>query len=104
MNKYLIINADDLNHSETINDSIQIGIDVGIISSASVIVNRKVLKSTWGIIKKNPQLSMGLHFNLSRYKPVISPYKVPSLLINSRFNLGGSRVTFFERAKNFNPN
>lgn len=104
MNKYLIINADDLNHSEAINNSIQIGIDVGIISSVSVIVNREVLKSTREIIKKNPQLSIGLHFNLSRYKPVVLPRRVPSLLINDSFSLGESRSAFFERANNFNFN
>ncbi len=78
--KKLIINTDDLNHDEAINTGIRVACMKGLVKSASVIVNRDILNSTVEIISEFPAVSFGLHFNLSRYRPVAAKADIPTLL------------------------
>lgn len=78
--KKLIINADDLNHDEVINIGIRAACMKGLVKSVSVIVNRDILNSTAEIISEFSDVSFGLHFNLSRYRPVAPKADIPTLL------------------------
>ena len=85
--RFLIVNADDLNHAEEINAGIAVGISSQIITSTSAIVNTTVLPSTCDIVDANRQVSVGLHFMISRYAPVAPISDIRSLMCNGRFML-----------------
>ena len=76
----VIVNADDLNHDESINQAIRRLLGSGVVRSVSMIVNRKVLPSTVSILKEFSDVSFGLHFNLSRYCPLAQRRDVTSLI------------------------
>ena len=80
MTKYVIINADDFGLSRGVNSGIIDAHQAGIVTSTSLIVNKPGLKDAVHQAKRNPQLGVGLHFNLSDGKPISPPYLVPSLV------------------------
>ncbi len=100
-NRVLVANADDLNHEEAINEAVSATCAKGIVKSATVIVNRHIMKSTDAIVSGFPHVSFGLHFNLSRYGPVTSPRKVPSLLSGQEFHDGSHIESLFRAVTNF---
>ncbi|WP_018754643.1 carbohydrate deacetylase [Paenibacillus terrigena] len=80
MTKYVIINADDFGLSRGVNRGIIEAHQAGIVTSASLIVNKPGLKDAVAQAKRNPRLGVGLHFNLSDGKPITPPSLVPSLV------------------------
>ena len=91
IHKQLIISADDLNHTPEINDGIGMALDAGTLTSMSVIVNRPLLPSTEAIIARRGGVSLGIHFNLSRYRPCSDSETVRTLTVNWCFEFGGQR-------------
>ncbi len=77
--RFVIVNADDLNHAEAINQAIGDLLARGVVRSASVIVNRDVLNSTVDVMRAFPEASFGLHFNLTRYGPLAPRAEVSTL-------------------------
>ncbi|MFD0617270.1 carbohydrate deacetylase [Paenibacillus sp. GCM10027629] len=80
MTKYVIINADDYGLSRGVNRGIIEAHQAGIVTSASLIVNKPGVKDAIALAKRNPRLGVGLHFNLSDGKPTSPPFLVPSLV------------------------
>jgi len=78
--KKLIINADDFGMSREVNDGTKKGVKQGIITSVSVMVNMPYFNDAIQFIKKYPQVSVGLHFNITEGKPVLLPKDVESLI------------------------
>lgn len=62
--KFLIINADDFGYSFGVNRGIIEAHVDGVVTSTSVLVNRIAAGETAGLAKY-PELSVGLHFDLS---------------------------------------
>lgn len=78
--KRVIITADDLGKSQAINQGIERGHREGLITSASLLVNGKVLADALHRIEGVPGLDVGLHLNLVEGRPISRPDKVPTLI------------------------
>ncbi len=68
--KNLIINADDFGMSREVNEGIKLGIEAGIITSVSLMVNMPFFESAMTYLKKHPEISVGLHFNITEGFPI----------------------------------
>lgn len=76
----LIINADDFGMSREVNEGTKKGIHQGIITSVSIMVNMPYFEDAITFLKKYPQVSVGLHFNITEGKPILIPNYVGTLL------------------------
>lgn len=76
----VIINADDFGLSKGINKGIIRGYREGVLTSASLIVNMPGFEDAVSLIRENPGLDIGLHINFFRGTPILSVYKVRSLI------------------------
>jgi len=68
--KLLIVNADDFGLNKEINEGVVMAHTNGIVTSASLLVNREGFGDALEKIKENPDLDIGLHLNVFRGKPV----------------------------------
>lgn len=66
---FVIINADDLGHSAGINRGIEECHRNGVLTSASLMVNRPATRQGVEVALRNPQLSVGLHMNVTDEDP-----------------------------------
>lgn len=76
----LIINADDLGYSPTVNRAIVDMFEAGLVTSASLLVNQPASEEGAAIARRLPRLSVGVHLNLSRGRPILPAAQVPSLV------------------------
>ncbi|MEI2692844.1 MAG: ChbG/HpnK family deacetylase [Anaerolineae bacterium] len=76
----LIINADDLGYSPTVNRAIVDMFEAGLITSASLLVNQPASEEGAAIARSRPRLSVGVHLNLSRGRPILPAEQTPSLV------------------------
>lgn len=76
----LIINADDLGYSPGVNRAIEELYRAGVVTSTSLLVNQAASEEGAEIARRLPRLSVGVHLNLSRGRPLLSPGMVPSLV------------------------
>jgi predicted glycoside hydrolase/deacetylase ChbG (UPF0249 family) len=84
--KQIIVNADDFGMAKGINYGIVKCIQYGIVKSVSVITNTPAFIDAIKRIRKFPKVSIGIHLNLLRGKPVLPSHDV-STLINREKNL-----------------
>lgn len=80
MSKQLIINSDDFGMSKEVNEGTKIGILKGIVKSVSVMPNMPFFNDAIIFLKKHPHVSVGLHFNITEGKPLISPHVANNLI------------------------
>jgi len=78
--KQLIINADDFGMSYEINEGIKKGINAGIINSVSVMANMPYFDDAVKFLKSKPEISVGLHFNITEGQPIGQPNEKSTLL------------------------
>ena len=82
----LIVRADDFGFSHASNMALEKLLNEGVITAASVIVNTGWLDETVEILKKHPQVSVGVHVCLNsewvpyKWGPVLPAKDVPSLV------------------------
>lgn len=76
----LIINADDLGYSTAVNRAVAALHQAGLVTSASLLVNQPYSEEGAEIACNMPTLSVGVHLNLSKGRPLLSPERVPSLV------------------------
>lgn len=76
--KRVIINADDFGLSKGINSGIIKAYQEGILTSASLMVNMPGFEDAINLIKINPGLTVGIHINIIRGKPVLPPSNLQS--------------------------
>ena len=82
----LIVRADDFGFCHASNMALERLLDEGILTAASVIVNTGWLDETVEILKKHPQVSVGVHVCLNsewvpyKWGPVSPAREVPSLV------------------------
>lgn len=75
--RFLIVNADDFGYYKAADEGIIKAVQDGIVTSATVVVNMPNARVLPELIKNLPEISLGLHFNLTHGKPV--EVNVPTL-------------------------
>lgn len=78
----LIVNADDFGMSEGVVYGITDAMKRGVVTSTTLMVNGQATCLASEIIKNNPEMAVGLHFNVSFGEPLTS---AKSLIANGRF-------------------
>ena len=85
MSKRVIINADDFGISQGVNRGIAETHLNGILTSASLMVNMPHTQDAVQIIKRLPNLKIGLHISLTGGKPVSNREDIPHLVDKNGF-------------------
>lgn len=75
-----IVTADDFGLSKSTNLAIIDGIEKGVITSTNVMVGLDYADDIVEVKAKNPQLSIGLHWNLTTGKPISPLDEISSLV------------------------
>lgn len=70
LNNNLIINADDLGMSVEVNTQIEECINLGVITSSTLMANAPAFDDGVRIAKQYPQISVGVHLNLIEFAPL----------------------------------
>jgi chitin disaccharide deacetylase len=97
--KRIIINADDFGLSRSINSGIVEALQFGILTSASLMVNMPGFEDALRLIKEKQLQCIGIHLNVVRGMPILSPPLIGSLCFGRRFRnditglTGGSYVS-----------
>ena len=78
--KRLVINADDFGLLPEVNRAIMACFRAGSITSTTLMINTEGAADAVRLAKKNPDLGVGFHFNLTHGKPVSSPAEIPTLI------------------------
>jgi predicted glycoside hydrolase/deacetylase ChbG (UPF0249 family) len=76
----LIVNADDLGASETINDEIFDLMQSGAVTSATLMANAPAFEHAVQQIPRFPHCSFGVHLNLTSFAPLSSPDELRQIL------------------------
>lgn len=66
----IIVNADDLGMSASVNDAIFQAMAAGSVSSATILANGPSVTQVTGRLPEFPQCSFGVHLNLTQYEPL----------------------------------
>src|SRR5262245_7352974 len=85
MSKRLIITADDFGLTHRLNEAIAIAFREGIVTTASLMVTGAGFGSAVDIARRESNLDIGLHLNLTEGYPVASPSTIPTLADSSGF-------------------
>lgn len=88
----LIVNADDLGISLSVNAKIEECINNGVVSSSTLLANAPAFEDGVGIAKKYPAISVGVHLNLIEFKPLTNND------IFSRYGMTDDKGCFIEGA------
>jgi chitin disaccharide deacetylase len=84
--KRLIVNADDFGLAESVNRGIIVAHRDGILTSTSLLANGSAFDQAIASSQQFPQLSVGVHLNISQGRPVSPAAGIPSL-VNERGEL-----------------
>lgn len=76
----LIVNADDFGLTEGVTRGIVEGHQSGVISSTCLLANMPAATFATSLARTVPRLGVGLHLNLTCFRPVLPPEEVPSLV------------------------
>jgi len=91
--KRIIINADDFGLSPCVNEGIVRAHREGILTSATIMANMPGFDQAVDLARANPKLGVGLHLNIVRGRPIVSPGLVTSLVGNDgRFPASAAAV------------
>lgn len=91
---YLVINADDLGRSPSINSAIEYAHRLGILNSASMMAGGEAFGEAVELAKRNPGLSIGLHITLCDGRSVLPHSEIPGLTKKDKNGFFG----FFEKS------
>ena len=76
----IIFNADDFGISPGVNQAIFKAHTEGILNSTSLMINQEFAEEAISMAHKMPDLTIGLHVNLTNEKPATLPSDIPSLV------------------------
>lgn len=76
----LVVNGDDFGYSEAINEAIIRCHRAGVLTSATILVNRPATGTALALARAHPSLGVGLHLNLTEGAPALPPADIPSLV------------------------
>jgi hypothetical protein len=80
MVKQLIVTADDYGLAQPVNDAVEACFESGVVRATCVMTNMPVYAQAAALRRRFPQHSLGIHWNLTQGRPVLSPTLVPSLV------------------------
>lgn len=89
----LIVNGDDFGYNREITDGIIQCHAKGILTSTTLMVNMPAAEYAAEESKKHPNLSVGIHLNLTTGRPISEPQKIPAL-VDSDGNFNSSKYIF----------
>lgn len=92
--KKILIRADDLGYSRSVNYGIYDAVHLGVVNNVGVMVNMPNTKMGLNLLK-NENIDLGMHTNISNGKPISAIDKVPSLVDSNGF---------FKRSKIYREN
>jgi predicted glycoside hydrolase/deacetylase ChbG (UPF0249 family) len=78
--KRLIVNADDLGRTHGINTGVFEAHRLGIVTSATAMVNYESLREAAAMSREHPALGIGLHVALTGGRPALPASSIPSLV------------------------
>ena len=88
--KYLIVNADDFGLNSGITRAILDAHRLGIVTSATIMANMPGFEEAIRLVRNEPELGVGLHFNLTQGRPLSDPASIPGLVDREGMFLGSS--------------
>jgi predicted glycoside hydrolase/deacetylase ChbG (UPF0249 family) len=68
----VIINADDFGYSHEVNQVILESIEKAVISSTTIMANAPAVQEALQIASSHPQVSYGIHLNLTEFQPLLA--------------------------------
>ena len=86
--KRLIVNADDLGLTASVNRGIVEAHRAGIVTSATLMANGAAYDDAVSLVSGESRLGIGCHVDLVQLSPTLSPAQVPSLCENGHFRHG----------------
>ena len=93
--RYLVVAADDLGCSSSINKAVALACERGVVTAASIMAGGEAFEEAVDLALGHPKLSVGLHVTLSDGRPVLSPGDVPDLVDGEgRFDRSPARAAF----------
>lgn len=95
--KQLIVNADDFGRHVFINRAVELGVEKGLIRSATVMVTGAAFEDAIALARRTPALGLGLHFTLVNARPVLPPDQIPSLIDPATNELWPDHGVFVKR-------
>ena len=102
MSRKLIVNADDLGFNREVTDGILDSHQNGVVTSTTLMVNMPAADYAVSRIADYPDLSVGIHLNLTSGTPVCDPNEIPSIVDSDGKFL--NHLTFMRRANRFQCN
>jgi predicted glycoside hydrolase/deacetylase ChbG (UPF0249 family) len=89
----LIINADDLGMNQDVNNAIFELIDLGLVTSSTILANGPAFRDAADRVHDHPSASYGVHLNITQFKPLTDNPKLTPLLDDSGcFHMGWRSV------------
>jgi hypothetical protein len=85
--KKLIINADDFGYRDSINKGIVYAHKNGLVTSASLFVEKESVPDAVKLAKENPSLGLGLHVDLDKFFEVDHTIGLAVKLLNQNQNM-----------------
>jgi predicted glycoside hydrolase/deacetylase ChbG (UPF0249 family) len=76
----LIITADDYGLCDSVNEAIEECLSAGSVRATCVMANMPAYRAAESLRRTFPQCSLGIHWNVTQGKPVLSCERVPSLV------------------------
>lgn len=76
----LIVTADDYGMCDAVDQAIEAGIENGFITTTNVMLNMETLHHAKSLRQRYPNISVGVHWNVTTGKPVSDPKDIPSLV------------------------
>ncbi|MDR0362522.1 MAG: ChbG/HpnK family deacetylase [Planctomycetota bacterium] len=76
----LLVNADDLGLSRSVNDGVLLAHREGILTSASLLGNAPAFDDAVAKVRGTPRLGVGVHLNIVRGRPLSEAGDVPTLV------------------------
>lgn len=75
----LIVHADDLGISRSVNEGIALAHSEGVVTSASIMAAGDAFEHAIEVCRAHPGLDVGVHLTLVGEKPMLPPEEIPSL-------------------------
>lgn len=88
----VIINADDVGASSSINADTARLMSEGLITSGTILTNGQKVEEAFDLVERYPQCSFGVHLNLTAYIPLTGDKRLRQIMTETgEFRLGGIR-------------
>jgi chitin disaccharide deacetylase len=90
--KRILITADDYGLCDSVNQAIEECIGAGSVRATCVMANMTAYSAVSTLRKKFPRVSIGIHWNLTQGRPVLSSSQIPTLIDSDGSFLSSSEL------------